>query len=165
MKTVIFVLCAFFNLSVFAATASDLPLRGQGEYKWLFLSIYEAKLWGEKGGELYSKPLLLELKYSRDFKGEDIVKQSVKELINSGTPQNELEQLKIKLLAIFPDVKVGDIIHASYDPNVGVVFLLNSTKELGRLSDLNTSKKFLDIWLGEKSSAPELRLKLLGNNI
>jgi hypothetical protein len=164
MKTVVFSLCLIFSLSLYAELTSNLPLRGQGDYKWFFLHIYEAKLWAKKSDDLYSKPLLLELKYKRSFKGSDIVDQSIKELVHSGTPKNELDQWKPKLLEIFPDVKDGDTIQAHYDPETGVTFLFNSTKDLGRLSDLSFSKKFLDIWLGEKTSAQELRNKLLGKN-
>lgn len=152
-------------MTLFAAELPKLPLRGQGDYKWLFLHVYEAKLWGEKGDDLYSKPLLLELKYSRSFKGKDIVEQSIKELIKAGSPDSEMGEWKKKLLEIFPDVKEGDIIQASFRPDNGLSFYLNSNKELGRLSDLNSSKTFLNIWLGEKTSAPELRQKLLGQNI
>lgn len=165
MKTVIFFITVFFSFSLMAAEASNLPLRGQGDYKWLFLHIYEAKLWGEKTNELYSKPLSLELKYKRSFKGKEIVNQSIKELVSAGHSQTEVEQWREKLLEIFPDVKEGDRIEANFDPSKGLVFLFNSTKELGRLTDLEFSKKFLDIWLGEKTSAPELREKLLGKNI
>lgn len=131
----------------------------------MFLSVYEAKLLAEKGNDIYSRPLLLELKYSRSFKGKDIVEQSIKELVSAGNDKSQLEGWREKLLAIFPDVKESDIIHASYNPEAGIVFHFNSEKELGRITDLNFSKKFLDIWLGEKTSAPELRKKLLGNNI
>lgn len=140
-------------------------MRGKGDYKWFFLHIYEAKLWSEKGDALYSRPLMLELKYSRSFKGKEIVEQSIKELVSSGNPKTELEAWRVKLLEIFPDVKPGDSIQASFDPGTGVTFHLNSSKELGRLADVNFARKFLDIWLGEKTSAPELRNKLLGENI
>lgn len=164
MKKFVFILGLSFICSLFAEGIPHLPLRGQGSYKWFFLPIYDAKLWADKGDNLYLKPLLLELKYRRSLKGKDIVDQSIKELVNSGTSQNELDLVKLKLLEIFPDVKAGDAIQADYAPEVGVIFFLNSTKELGRLSDLSLSKKFLDIWLGEKTSAPELRNELLGKN-
>lgn len=35
-------------------------------------------------------------------------------------------------------------------PKEGIVFL-NKDKELGKLADLNFSKRFLEIWLGEKA--------------
>lgn len=147
--------------SLFANGSMNLPLMGEGQYKWMFLKIYDAKLWGISGPELYSSPLILELKYRRDFSGIDIVDQSIKELKKSTLSNLELDQLKNKLLEIFPDVKEGDVIQAYFDPMKGLLFKLNSQKELGRLADVSFSKKFLDIWLGEKTSAPDLRKKLL----
>lgn len=165
MKFFVFTICIFVTFQAFASESTNLPLRGQGDYKWFMLHVYEAKLWGEKVDDLYSKPLLLELKYSRNFKGKEIAEQSVKELISAGNSREDVEVWKKKLLEIFPDVKEGDTIRASYHPDNGVIFHLNQSRELGRLADLNFSKKFLDIWLGEKTSAPELRKKLLGKNI
>lgn len=165
MKIIIFTLSLIFMNTVFGVENANLPLRGQGDYKWFFLHVYEARLWGEKTNDLYSRPLLLELKYGRSFKGRDIAKQSAKELTSAGNKQTEVEILTKHLLEIFPDVKEGDTIQASYEPDRGIVFYLNKTKELGRLTDLNFSKKFLDIWLGENTSAPDLRKKLLGINI
>ena len=149
----------------YAELASNLPLRGQGIYKWYFLKVYEAKLWADQGDDLYSKSLLLELKYKRDFKGEDIVKQSIKELVPIVNPASELKKWENSLFKIFPDVKEGDTIQASFDPKVGITFYLNSTKELGKLADIEFSKKYLDIWLGEKTNAPDLRTQLLGKKI
>lgn len=160
----IFLMVIFY--SAFSCMASDLtskyPLIGQGEYKWFVLSIYEAKLWGSSSDKLYSGPLLLELRYQRDFKGKDIVRQSEKELLNTGINDSIIKEWRETLLAIFPDIKEGDRILASFDPANGITFFLNSTKELGQIRDLNFSKSFMDIWLGEKTSAPVLRDKLLG---
>lgn len=163
MKFLIFLVC-FFSINAFALIPPNLPLRGAGEYKWFLLSIYEARLWAERGDDIYSRPLVLQLKYSRDFKGKDIAEQSAKELLSTGVPKGQVTEWKQGLLAIFPDVKEGDIILASYHPENGILFHLNSQKELGRISDLNFSQKFLDIWLGEKTTAPDLRKKLLGIN-
>jgi len=155
----------FLSPNPSAKELPELPLIGQGQYKWFFLNIYEAKLWGQKTDDLYSKPLILELKYSRSFTGKDIVEQSLKELISNGTPKSEMTDWRNKLLAIFVDVNEGDSIHAYYVPDSGLTFYFNSTKELGRLSSAEYSKKFLDIWLGNKTNAPDLRNKLLGNKI
>lgn len=165
IKAILFMLVLFSSSSIWAAEHENLPLRGQANFKWYFLQVYEAKLWGEKIEDIYSKPLKLELKYSRSFKGKDIAEQSIKELANAKIPKEKLDQWKPILLEIFPDVNEGDVIQASYHPKEGVIFRLNSIKEIGRLTDLEFSKKFLDIWLGQNTSAPELRNKLLGNTI
>lgn len=148
----------------FANTTSLPELRGKGDYYWFMLHVYEATLWADKKAELYSSPLVLELKYQRNFDGKDIVKQSMKELDHLGAPASERARWESELLSIFPNVKKGDTIRARFHPEEGVYFYLNENKSLGKLSDVNFSKNFLDIWLSEKTRAPELRKKLLGDN-
>lgn len=164
MRMIVLIFCTILSLSnAFSnETVAKLPLRGEGNYKWFFLHVYEAKLWAEQGDELYKKPLSLELKYARSFKAKDIVDQSIKEMKNFGVIKSDLDDLKLKLLDIFPDVREGDVISANYGPETGVRFYLNSTIDLGQLSDVRFSKIFLDIWLGENTSSPELTNKLLG---
>ncbi|MBY0413115.1 MAG: chalcone isomerase family protein [Bdellovibrionales bacterium] len=164
MKHFIFIL--FFFLSTFAfgqEKRSDLPLRGTYNYKYFFLDIYEAKLWSPKKDDtFYSAPLILELVYKREFPGPDIVKQTGKELKKAGVDPLVFEKWKPKLLEIFPDVKVGDSITTTYSPETGMVFSFNNTKKLGEINDLEFSKTFLNIWLGEKTSEPKMREMLLG---
>lgn len=156
------ILASLISINSYAAGPLELPLRGQGEYKIFLLSIYDAKLWAERAEDIYAKPLSLELKYKRTFKGKDIADRSIKEIISAGHSKSEVEEWRQRLTQIFPDVKDGDTILANFNPEKGIVFYLNTSKELGQLSDLSFSKKFLDIWLGEKTSAPDLRAKLLG---
>jgi hypothetical protein len=159
-KISIFIFIFIFSFPLLAS----LPLRGQGTYKWVFFNVYDAKLWGESTENLYSAPMELELAYKRNFRGEDIVKRSESEVLHAGVDASIAHKMKVELLGIFPDVKTGDTIKASFDPVNGITFYLNSTKELGRLKDVGLSKIFLDIWLGEKSSDPKLRNKLLGKS-
>lgn len=139
--------------------SSELPLRGEADYRWLFMHIYNAKLWANNN-EIYSEPFTLELKYGRNFKGVHIVDQSIKELKHAGV--GDLEQWRAILLPIFPDIKEGNTIQAKFDPKLGVVFHLDKEKELGRIEDINMAKDFLNIWLGDKASDPKFRNKLLG---
>ncbi|WP_127716800.1 chalcone isomerase family protein [Halobacteriovorax sp. HLS] len=157
------------GLSLFLVSINSLSfepkyiLSGQAKYSWFFIDVYEAKLWRIEGGSLFSKPLKLELKYLRDFKGRDIAQQSVKELSSMGMSEEELKIWFPKLDMIFPNVKEGDTITAYFSPASGITFFLNSTEEIGRIDSLDFSRQFLNIWLGEKTSAQGLRNKLLGS--
>jgi hypothetical protein len=170
MKKFIFII--FICISTFHTPFSladdlskQLPLIGQGEYRWFFLSIYDAKLWGKKEENIYSTPLILELIYKRNFKGHDIVNQTEKELRSAGIEENNLNKWKPRLLEIFPNIQPGDSITASFDPEKGIIFYFNKTKEIGKIQDVAFSKTFLDIWLGERSSDLKLRNKLLGRSL
>ncbi|MBC7538457.1 MAG: chalcone isomerase family protein [Bacteriovorax sp.] len=165
MKLIYLLIAFSLSFSSFSNELSRPPLRGEGEYKWFFFNVYEVKLWAPSAENLYSNSLLLEIKYKKSFKGIDIVKQSEKELVHAGVDSSVVSKWKGKLLEIFPDVKAGDRILASFLPSEGITFYLNSTKELGRIVDLSFSKSFLDIWLGDKTSDPDLRDKLLGRKL
>ena len=166
MKTIFFLMFILIgNITYANEFTIKYPLRGQGVYKWFFLKVYEAKLWAEPRENLYSAPFVLELKYKRNFKGKEIVDQSVKELLHAGVEASLIDKWRVRLLEIFPDVSENDSILASYNPDAGVIFYLNSTRELGKITDSNFSKQFLDIWLGDKTTAPELRNKLLGRTL
>jgi hypothetical protein len=162
-KLALFICFAYiFSINVFSE--ENLPLRGEGNYTWYLLHVYQAKLYAGPGENLYLNPLVLELKYSRSLKGKDIAEQSIKELIHAKVDQESITQLKPMLIDIFPDVNDGDTIKATFDPKTGIIFYFNTTKTLGKLTDLKLAKSFLDIWLGENTNAKDLRNKLLGNN-
>lgn len=160
-------ICLLIMLLSFATQGEvkfkELPKLGSGKYTFLFMDIYKATLWGVKGSELYSAPLRLELEYQRDFDGEDIAKQSVKEMNKAKVDPKIIKKFSGKMYEIFPNVKDGDKIVADYRPGEGVVFYLNSKTKLGVFKDLDFSRHFLNIWLGENTSDPELRDKLLGD--
>jgi hypothetical protein len=162
LKKLIFVICVVFSFSSDLFSEENLPLRGEGDYTWYLLHVYQAKLYTVPGENLYLNPLVLELKYSRSLKGKDIADRSIKELIHAEVDQNSIDQLKPILIDIFPDVNNGDNIKATFDPKTGIIFYFNSTKILGKLTDLKLAKSFLDIWLGEKTNAKDLRNQLLG---
>lgn len=159
----IFLLILAFSFVSFGQLQyKNLPKRGSGKYTFLFMDIYTATLWAEKDKPIYSTPLRLELLYKRDFDGEDIASRSVKEMEQAGVSKGVLKEFKSEMFKVFPDVKKGDRIIADFDPKTGVTFYLNSKKRLGQFKDLEFSKHFLNIWLGEKTSDPKLRSKLLG---
>ncbi len=162
MNVVYLFLALILNYPVNAVELPHPPLLGQAEFKWFFFSVYEVKLWSPDAKNLYSNVLMLEIKYKKNFKGIDIAKQSEKELLHSGIEMSVVDKWRKTLLEIFPDINAGDKILASFHPSNGITFYLNSTKVLGHIADLNFSKNFLDIWLGEKTSEPDLRDKLLG---
>ena len=149
------------NLPV-KASELQTQLRGTGTYRWFFLDVYDAQLWGPIVNNFYDHPLSLELKYKRNFKGDEIMKQTIQELVSAGVDlkinQGQIDELK----KIIPDVQKGDSLRANYWPQKGLQFTLNSTKDLGLLKDKEFSKLFLEYKQEKKTSDPVLRDKLLG---
>ena len=66
------------------------------------------------------------------------------------------------MTALFPDVKEGTHITGIYLPNESVRFYLDG-QWLGEIRDADFARAFFAIWLDPKTSAPDLRKKLLGN--
>ncbi len=157
MKLILILFLGFSSVK-----ASDvIPLRGEGTYSWFFLEVYEAKLWAPEGEDLYKHPLKFQLKYKMDFKGSDIVNRSETEMLQAGVDKKIVKNWKPQMLKIFPNIKKGDRILAEYNPKKGIVFFHNEVKNIGAISDIGFSKNFLNIWLGEKTTDPKLRKKLL----
>ena len=67
---------------------------------------------------------------------------------------------------IWPDINEGDELIIYVNKAGQSIFYSDisdvSTQELGVIKDEEFGPAFLDIWLSEKTSEPELRVKLLG---
>ncbi len=162
----------FLLLNTVALEAQSLPkeefkLQGKGIYEWMWLDVYEAKLFYKRSQDklnsqnLYSKSILLELEYFMDLDGKDIASQSVKEIASQTDIDTERKNYYLNVFEkIFPNVKKGDRISAHYEPKSGIMFYLNDLKLIGKIKDSKESKEFLNIWLGDKTSDPEFREKL-----
>lgn len=161
MKIITLLMVIFSSL----AMAGELPLKGKATYSWFVFDVYDAKLWSAAKGKLYESPLKLELAYKRELKGKDITEQTVKELLHAGHSESTVSKWIKPIQNLFPDVKEGDRILASYGPQKGVTLYFNGKKVLGTIKDRKFSHAFLDIWLGEKASDPDFRNKLLGGKL
>lgn len=149
------------------AEVSEIPnakLIGEGTMTFLTLPIYGAKLWAAPtfSPQNYAMhPFALQLAYQRDFKGEDIAQRSISEMqrggkINDVQYARWLEQMRLA----FPDIKKGDRIIGINRPGVGAVFFVNG-KQSNEVKEPEFARLFFGIWLGPKTSEPELRKALI----
>jgi hypothetical protein len=139
-------------------------LAGQGEYRWLMLSIYSAQLWVGAAGyrsESEAAPFLLELRYARDLEGRRIAQASAEQMehVGAGTAAQRLAW-KERMAAIFPDVRRNDTLAGLYTPGQGVSFYLNGAP-LTEVLDPAFAQAFFAIWLSPRTSAGALRTALL----
>ena len=157
-------ICILIYIFLSSNVCAKLPLKliGKGDYTFFFMDVYEASLWAQSNKNIYEGRLRLELKYKMNFKGRDIVKQTKKEFLNADIDELKSNKWSTALDSIFPDVSKGDRIEASFSPSSGIKFYLNEDSFLGEVKDIEFSKSFLNIWLGPKSSDPQLRDRLLG---
>lgn len=136
-------------------------LVGQGEYQRLFWKIYLARLYARDGIYKPDHAFALQLEYQRDLKADDIVEMSIGLIEDQGVSDlNKLAHWQTQLAAIIPDIRKGDQL-TGIQLNEKSFFYLDD-KPIGEITDAELSQYFFDIWLGENTTAPELRKTLIG---
>lgn len=135
---------------------------GKGAMKFLGQKIFDAICYAPNG--IYSKngEVALSLTYNLNLNGKDIVKASLEEMQKQNKIKKQTaENWRSALIKIIPNVKKGDTITGIRDKS-GTSHFYKNNKYLGSISDKEFGVLFFNIWLGEKTSQPELRKKLLG---
>ncbi len=145
----------------------DAALVGQGLFRWFGLSIYKARLWGDKtrvtatGWPTSSFPL--ELEYTRMLYGEKIAIASIDEIKKLGLGSAaQHEQWLAEMKKIFPDVDEGRRLTGVFTPGQASRFFFDGSP-IGDIADPEFGTAFFGIWLHPKTSAPKLRQALLSS--
>lgn len=139
---------------------ADLPYGEASLSKFMF-HIYDASLWTDASLWSMEKPFALRLKYGMNFKGKNLAERSVDEMNSQArlTPSQEKDYYK-QLALLFPDVRKGDTITAIYLPAKGTRLYHNGAYK-GSITDTEFSKRFICIWMSDKTSEPKVRKQLL----
>jgi len=104
---------------------------------------------------------VLELTYQRNFSAGEISRVSLQEMRRHGDfDPAQAERWQSRLTAALPDVRRGDRLAGLHRPGQGVTFFHNG-RPTGEIADPAFARLFFAIWLGEATSAPELRQALL----
>ena len=134
---------------------------GKGTYSFLFDDLYEATLWTDASTWSWQTPFALTLRYDIHVTSKRLIEKSIEEMNEeSALSKAEMELYTNTLLPIFPDIKPGDQITALYTPRKALRFFYNG-KPMGIIKDTALAKRFIGIWLSERTSAPDLRDQLL----
>lgn len=135
---------------------------GDGVLSYLFWGVYKATLYAPGSRWRADAPFALSLDYMRELKGRDIAERTIAEIRDQGfTDEAKLLTWQEKLAALFPDVTEGDRLTAVRHAD-GRTLFYRDDKRIGMIDDPAFGARFFDIWLGEKTSEPKLRRKLLG---
>jgi hypothetical protein len=138
-------------------------LVGHGEYYRYFWKIYDAALYANQGVHETGKDFALLLEYKRDLSGNAIVEKSLELMADQGMNDPEkLEQWEIFLTQVIPDVSNGDQITGIRAD--GIAYFYFNGELQGQTRDPEFSEYFFSIWLGENTTAPDLRRDLLGQS-
>lgn len=137
-------------------------LVGEARLSMYFWDIYDASLVASNGQFKQGEPFAFSLTYLRDFDGKDIASYSVDEMRKLGmVDEMKLAKWYQTMLEIFPDVKEGETITGIVDQGKSSHFFVGD-QLLGLVHDEEFSVWFFSIWLSERTSEPEMRMKLLG---
>ena len=135
---------------------------GSGVLTYLFWDVYKATLYAAGLKWRLDKPFALTFRYMRDLKGRDIAERTIEEIREQGfADEVKLSDWASRLTVLFPDVADGDSLTAVRD-TAGRTLFFSGSKKIGAIDDVVFGPHFFDIWLGEKTSQPKLRRKLLG---
>lgn len=138
-------------------------LVGEGRLKFLFWSVFDAALYAPGGIWSEDKPFALSLSYLRDLKGEDIVEASIDEMRKQAMDDEAtLKRWGEEMAKIFFDVDDQTTLTGIVDQDGHTLFYRNG-EPAGVIRDPDFSRRFFDIWLGEKTSEPKLRAQLIGS--
>jgi hypothetical protein len=137
---------------------------GEGKFSYWFWDLYNARLATSDGKFVdyqQSVPLLLELRYLRDISKIEFVDATLDQWrIQAGGGQKQHKLWAGELTNLWRDVKKGDVLGAELHPDGLISFYFNQ-QLLGTTKDPAMGPAFFDIWLSEKTTAPELRQLLL----
>lgn len=135
---------------------------GKGRMSVMFWDLYDAVLYAPGGQWKKGEPFALSLTYLRDIDGKAIADRSAEEIRNLGfRDEYKLAAWHGQMRNIFPDVKEGTTLTGIYNKRQESIFY-HQGKEIGRIRDPEFGRYFFNIWLSQKTSAPELRAQLLG---
>lgn len=134
---------------------------GQARLSVLFFKVYDATLYAPKGQYRADQAFSLSLRYLRDFEGVKIAERSIDEMRKQGyANEQKLSLWRREMTALFPDVKAGSELTAVRTAS-GITDFYRGLERIGQVRDPEFSRQFFAIWLGEKSSEPEMRRQLL----
>jgi len=140
-------------------------LQGEATLRYFGLRVYHARLWtlpDFRASQPADQPLVLELEYLRNLKGNAIAERSLQEMQRAGSiPEAQAQRWLAEMQRIFPDVKSGDRISGQLLPGQGVRFWHNG-RLAGQMDDALFARRFFGIWLASTTSEPDMRLALLG---
>ncbi|MEL4425474.1 hypothetical protein AAEH84_06710 [Shewanella indica] len=143
---------------------------GRGEMDWWFITLYRARLLTPDGSyQPNSFPQQLEIQYYRDIPASRLLEATKHQWLHLGYDREQISAWLALLEDIWPDVEQGDrLSFVASGPQRGH-FLFNDQQLAAIVIDESASSEhkrfadaFLAIWLSERSSRPQLRAQLIG---
>jgi hypothetical protein len=145
-----------------ANVTAELNQVGNATLKVMFWTIYDSYLFSKDGVYRGVEPeLALRIDYRRNIKQDDLIDRTRKEWRKQGVYVDSSETWLQQLDTFWPDIKRGDQIVLRVNAELASEFFFNG-ELIGSVVDPMFTRRFLSIWLSEKSSYPHLRNQLVG---
>lgn len=154
-------LLLFFSTTIEASSLNNilnkLSFLGTSQYSYLFLDIYEAKLWTEKKPieKLFEQKIALKLTYQRNIDSNTLISESINKLKELNISKKNIQAWIPTMKKGFKNVQKKDQITAYYTPKEGISFYYNDQLTT-KSSDKHFAQSFLKIWLSEKTDHKDL---------
>ena len=146
------------------AVGADFRTIGQARLTHLLFDVYDATLSAPQGRYDPAGAFALTLTYHLDLRGRAIVDRSLEEMRQQQRwSEAQLRRWGEALTPIIPNVKDGDRLTGIADAN-GTARFYHNGRPVGTIADADFTKAFFDIWLGPRTSRPDLRKALLGHS-
>lgn len=163
-------LCLLFLVMTFSIQAAipapvqeripDASVVGEARFTYYFWDVYDAVLYAPEG-KWPAERFALRLTYLRDFEGKEIAERSIKEMKAQGLENEEKISAWLKAMNdIFPDINEDEHLLGVVGDN-GEALFYQQDSLLGKVEDPEFTRWFFNIWVGEKTTEPDFRDKLI----
>jgi len=139
-------------------------LIGEGTLKVLMWEVYDLRLFTDGTPFSWNNKFMLEFDYSRELKKESVIDASLKEFkLQPNVTDKDIKAWEVYLEQVIQPVQKGNKATVQWVPEGQIIFHYEGSKPITIEND-KFARSFLNIWLGEKTSRPKLRNKLLNKS-
>ena len=139
-------------------------LIGEGTLKVLMWEVYDLRLFTDGTPFSWKNKFMLEFDYSRELKKESVIDASLKEFkLQPNVTDKDIKAWEVYLEKVIQSVQKGAKASIIWVPDGQIIFHYEGSKPT-TIENEKFARAFLNIWLGERTSRPKLRNKLLNKS-
>ena len=139
-------------------------LIGEGTLKVLMWEVYDLRLFTDGTPFSWNNKFMLEFDYSRELKKESVIDASLKEFkLQPNVTDKDIKAWEVYLEQVIQPVQKGAKASIIWVPDGQIIFHYEGSKPT-TIENEKFARAFLNIWLGERTSRPKLRNKLLNKS-
>ena len=163
------IICPYIFITMFAGATDtwqkniqSFSLIGEGTLKVFVWELYDLKLFSEMNSFSWQNKFILEFDYKRELKKNKVIEASLKEMRRQkGVAEKQINAWETHLEQGINTAREGTKAAVEWTPDGQITFHYEDKTPV-IINDKLFAKSFINIWLGQETSEPELRYKLLG---